>query len=141
MGRTYVRTSALLLLLAAVTAWPVVATPRAQAAACVTVVVRGGHRCVAAGGNGITVLKRAGHTVRYAPSFPGFVCQIDGYPTRCTNPTANYWGYFHAQPGKAWTYSSVGATSRTPAAGTCEGWRFEYGGATTPPRYRCPAAS
>lgn len=112
----------------------------AQARSCVTVVVHSSHSCVAAGGSGIAELERAGHTVAFAPRFPGYICQIDGTPTQCANPSDNYWAYFHARPGASWVYSSAGAGSYTPPAGTCDGWRYETGGAQTPPSGTCPAA-
>lgn len=114
----------------------------AQAAGCVTVVVQDqGQGCVAVGGNGITVMDRAGFQANTnTPMNQGFVCQINHVPSGCSPPSDNYWAYFHAKPGASWVYSSAGAAGYTPAAGTCDGWRYETAGAQTPPSYACPAA-
>ena len=45
-----------------------------------------------------------------------------------------YWSYWHGGP--TWTYSPIGPTEETVAAGDVEGWRWQPGGAgssTDPP--------
>lgn len=62
-----------------------------------------------------------------------FICRINGKPTAATEPCVNtppasaYWSYWHAVPGGAWNYSSLGATGYDPAIGTVEGWAFGSG--------------
>jgi hypothetical protein len=79
-----------------------------------------------------------------------FVCRIEGLPHQpgyaggCAQypPTNAYWSYWVAPRGGAWCYSQIGAASRTPKAGTVEGWSFSSsrseGG--TPPRVAVPGA-
>ncbi|MGK2949300.1 MAG: hypothetical protein ACSLFP_12040, partial [Acidimicrobiales bacterium] len=78
--------------------------------------------------SGYEALERVGYTVTGTQQFPGLLCRINGLPSddpchRAPSPTA-YWGYWHAQRGGSWTYSSVGALSRQPPAGSVEGWAF-----------------
>ena len=60
--------------------------------------------------------------------FPGLLCRINGEPASdpCHGapPPDAYWGYWHAPRGGSWTYSSSGAGSRVPPAGSVEGWSF-----------------
>ena len=86
---------------------------------------------------GLEALKSAGHPYTFVPRQPGFVCTIDARPNPCNNGPANaYWSYWHAQPGGAWSYGSVGAGSYHPPSGSVDGWAF---GSGKPPRSRPPA--
>ncbi|WP_460447676.1 hypothetical protein [Angustibacter aerolatus] len=141
--------------LVALLASGLVAAPPAQAAACsgstgVTVVVDFGPlggtstRCAAGSpASGIAALKAAGFSIAYVQTQPGFVCRLNGLPTaakdpcRRTPPTSAYWSYWHANRGGSWQYSSTGAGSRRPAAGSVEGWAF---GAGARPAVAPPAA-
>lgn len=78
--------------------------------------------------SGYDALERAGYTVTGTQQFPGLLCRIDGLPAddpclRAPSPKA-YWGYWHAERGGSWTYSSEGAGTRPPPAGSVEGWAF-----------------
>ncbi|MFJ9526678.1 prenyltransferase/squalene oxidase repeat-containing protein [Streptomyces cyaneofuscatus] len=84
---------------------------------------------------------------------PGFICRIGNsafnagkqYPTPAKEacvltPQANaYWSYWIASPGQAsWSYSPLGAMSRTPKAGDVDAWVFgatSVGGATGRPTF------
>jgi len=82
--------------------------------------------------NGFEALVKAGFDITNVRSQPGFLCQIDARPTsdcRTVPNASHYWSYWHAARGGSWTYSSSGA-SRTPPAGSVEGWSF---GASQPP--------
>jgi hypothetical protein len=79
--------------------------------------------------SGTSALETAGFAPEHAPN--GIICQLNNTPS---NPAAchanpNYWVYFHASPGGAWRFSSVGPDSYNPAPGSVEGWRFESGSA------------
>ncbi|GAA0727274.1 hypothetical protein Drose_12690 [Dactylosporangium roseum] len=83
---------------------------------------------------GLAALTGAGFTVTGTQRWGlAFVCRIDGRPTAATEPCVNtppasaYWSYWHATPGGAWTYGTLGASSYNPAPGTVEGWRFGSG--------------
>ncbi|WP_433616878.1 hypothetical protein ACQP2P_16110 [Dactylosporangium sp. CA-139114] len=83
---------------------------------------------------GLASLTGSGFTVTGTQRWGlAFVCRINGQPTAATEPCVNtppasaYWSYWHATPGGAWTYSSLGASSYNPAIGTVEGWRFGSG--------------
>lgn len=122
----------------------------AAAAACsgtsgVTVVIDTGSsvstRC--AGGDPASALSALSSvaTVTQVQTQPGFVCRIDGYPASdCvrTPPASAYWAFFHAPRGGAWTYSSQGAASYDPPAGSVIGFRF---GSGQQPRTAPPAPS
>ena len=85
---------------------------------------------------GLAALKSAGHRYTFVPRQPGFVCTIDARPDPCNNGPANaYWSYWHAQPGGAWSYGSIGAGSDHPPSGSVDGWAF---GSGKPPRSRPP---
>lgn len=118
-----------------------VAAAPASAAACsgtsgVTVVVDTGGsistRC--ASGDPSTAWKAltaAGFGTTPVQTFPGALCQINGYPdTSCVRmpPASAYWAFFHAKAGGSWTYSSSGVASFNPAPGTVVGFRFGSGG-------------
>jgi hypothetical protein len=119
----------------------VVAASPASAAACsgtsgVTVVVDTGGsistRC--ASGDPATAWKAltaAGFGTTPVQTFPGALCQINGYPdTSCVRmpPASAYWAFFHAKRGGSWTYSSSGVSSYDPAPGTVVGFKFGSGG-------------
>ncbi len=93
--------------------------------------------------SGLDALRRAGFTWSPVSSQPGMVCRIDSRPAPseqscASSPPANaYWGYFRANRGGDWKYSSVGAAS-TPIAGGVEGWVFLTGG-QRPPGIKPPA--
>jgi hypothetical protein len=118
--------------------------PAAQAAACadgVTVVVD--YRELGAGvqtgcasgspASGLAALSGAGFGYTFPTRQPGFVCRINELPgtdrEACvsTPPAKAYWSYWHAQPGGSWSYSSLGAGSYEPPAGSVEGWAFGAG--------------
>ncbi|QNP65787.1 prenyltransferase/squalene oxidase repeat-containing protein [Streptomyces genisteinicus] len=83
----------------------------------------------------------------------GFICRIGNgafnsgtqYPTpdkeACvlTPPATAYWSYWIASPGqKNWTYSPLGAMSRTPKPGDVDAWVFggtDIGGTTGKPAF------
>jgi hypothetical protein len=115
----------------------------ARAAGCtapsVAVVVDFGHfgggiqrGCVAPGGTGLQLLA-AVFAVTQVQREPGFVCRINGLPTKaqdaCVNtPPGNaYWAFFHGRAGSGWVYSAVGAATYVPPPGTVEGWAFGGG--------------
>jgi hypothetical protein len=80
---------------------------------------------------GLAALTGAGFTYTFVPRQPGFVCTIDKKPSPCNGaPATAYWSYWHAKPHGKWVYSSLGAGSYHPAAGTVQGWAF---GAGQPP--------
>ncbi|WP_405510259.1 terpene cyclase/mutase family protein [Streptomyces cyaneofuscatus] len=84
---------------------------------------------------------------------PGFICRIGNsafnagkeYPTPAKEacvltPQADaYWSYWIASPGQAsWSYSPLGAMSRTPKAGDVDAWVFgatNVGGTTGRPAF------
>jgi hypothetical protein len=128
----------------------VAAAPAAHAAGCttsngVTVVVDfgslgGGIQVGCASGgqsSGLGALSAAGFPYTFVPRQPGLVCQIASLPSPCNGaPTNAYWAYWHAQPGGTWSYSTLGAGSYTPPAGSVEGWAFGAGAqpGIAPPR-------
>src|SRR5256885_1509353 len=74
-------------------------------------------------------------TVKYRPT-DGLITQIDGTPANNRADETHYWSYWH-NTGAGWRYSSVGASSYQPRAGTVEGWHFINGSSTaTPPPLR-----
>lgn len=89
--------------------------------------------------SGFAALRQAGIQFQSSVRFPGFLCKIAGKPENdpCINasPASAYWSYWLAPRGGAWCYSNLGAGSRTPPAGTVEGWSFSLGktGSTSPP--------
>lgn len=96
--------------------------------------------------SGFDALGQAGIGYQTVTAFPGFICRIQGLPgdTDCADtPPANaYWSYWTAERGGSWTYSQVGAGSRTPPAGSVEGWSFSTDATSsdsTPPRTAPPA--
>ena len=78
--------------------------------------------------SGFDALTRAGFTFAGTTQFPGLLCRINGEPASdpCHGapPPNAYWGYWHAPRGGSWTYSTSGAGSRVPPAGSVEGWSF-----------------
>lgn len=69
--------------------------------------------------------------VHYRPT-DGIIVQIDGQPSPASADNDHYWSYWHSSGG-GWSYSNVGASGYSPAAGTVEGWRFVNGGTKAPP--------
>lgn len=94
---------------------------------------------------GLAALEGAGFSVDEIASYPGVVCRIDGQPgpdrEHCQDmpPADAYWGYFHAERGGSWRYSSSGAGRYDPPVGSVEGWSFSEGGGPAPPRVPPPA--
>ncbi|MGB7982564.1 MAG: hypothetical protein WCF36_17420 [Candidatus Nanopelagicales bacterium] len=90
--------------------------------------------------SGLAALSSAGFSVTQVQTQPGFVCRIDGLPSkdpcRVTPPTSAYWSYWYAPKGGSWSYSSRGAGAHDPAPGSVEGWRF---GSGQQPRVSPPA--
>jgi hypothetical protein len=85
---------------------------------------------------GLAALTGAGFSYTFVPRVPGFVCTIDKLPDPCNGaPTTAYWSYWHAKPHGKWVYSTLGAGSYHPAAGSVQGWAFGSGQAPgiTPP--------
>ena len=115
--------------------------PPAAAAACsgtsgVTVVVDygplgGGVRVSCAPGDpasGLAALSAAGYGYSFVPRQPGLVCQVNSKPNPCNGaPTNAYWSYWHASRGGSWSYSTSGAGTYNPRAGSVEGWAFGAG--------------
>ena len=87
--------------------------------------------------SGFDALTRAGFSVTNVTGQP-FLCRIDGQPAddpcNHTPSASRYWSFWHAERGEPWTYSTSGA-SRTPPAGSVDGWAF---GAGEPPRVPPP---
>lgn len=77
---------------------------------------------------GLDALTQAGFEFTFVPRIPGLVCQIDRQPDPCNNASADaYWSYWHRAPNGAWRYSTEGAGTRRPTAGSWEGWVFGTG--------------
>jgi hypothetical protein len=68
----------------------------------------------------------------------GLIVQIDGTPKSGTADDTHYWSYWHDVNGQ-WRYSSSGASSYQPAAGTVEGWAYDNGAAQPPKPNAHPA--
>jgi hypothetical protein len=78
-------------------------------------------------------------TVKYRPT-DGLITQIDGTPGNNRADETHYWSYWH-NTGAGWRYSTTGAGSYLPKAGTVEGWHFINGSSTaTPPPVRSYAS-
>lgn len=138
-----VATLAVIVLLATALVTLVVRAAPAEAAACgskhkkgVTVVVDFSkfHKGVRIGcdvkvpANGLVALRKAGFTYTFVPRQPGFICTIDKEPRKCNGaPAKAYWSYWHAKPHGKWIYSTLGAGSYHPKAGSVEGWAFGDG--------------
>lgn len=60
----------------------------------------------------------------------GLIDQIDGSPTDLRSDDTHFWAYWH-NTGSGWVFSSLGAGSYNPKAGTVEGWA--YGDKAVPP--------
>jgi len=150
------RRAVALALIAAGLAWPVAIGPARAATAydgaCtddagVTIVVDfqdlgGGVSVRCAPGepaSGLDALDRAGITWTGTLRFPGFVCRIAGQPGPESDPCVNtppataYWGYWVAERGGTWCYSTAGAANRKPPPGTVEGWSFAKNRTGNPP--------
>lgn len=94
--------------------------------------------------SGLDALRRAGFSWSPVSSQPAMVCRIDGLPSAndepcvSTPPAKAYWGYYRANRGGDWRYSSVGAAA-SPIQGGVEGWVF-LTATQRPPGVRPPAA-
>lgn len=85
---------------------------------------------------GLAALRGAGFKYTFVPRRPGFVCTINHRPKNCNGaPTSAYWSYWHASPHGKWKYSTLGAGSFHPKAGSVEGWAFGKG---KPPKISPP---
>ncbi|MFI6284582.1 prenyltransferase/squalene oxidase repeat-containing protein [Streptomyces sp. NPDC051018] len=101
---------------------------------------------------GFELLHEAGFTTTGTQSHgDAFICRIGHgstgtqYPTPAqedcvqTPQASAYWSYWIASPGqKSWTYSPLGAMSRTPRAGDVDAWVFgatDIGGTTGKPSF------
>ncbi|MGB9011625.1 MAG: hypothetical protein WCB95_02030 [Aeromicrobium sp.] len=122
----------------------VVSAGAAHAAACpsgtgVTVVVNSSVRCDANGGGAAASnFARAGHSLN---SSRGFVCDIDGYPSRApcrgTAPPDAYWGLFSANgTGGGWNYASQGAYSLSVPKGGWVAFKFQNSSSRSYPGMR-----
>lgn len=73
---------------------------------------------------------------------PAFICRIDNEPPpneeACvdTPPASESWSYWHADAGQSvWTYSSQGAMSYEPPAGSVDAWIFGDSSPNTQPPF------
>ena len=88
--------------------------------------------CAASPSTGFEALHDAGYTTDgTVRDGEGFVCRIDDHPNAkqdaCyyTPPATAYWSYWHANAGQSsWSYSSLGAQSYHPKAGSIDAWVF-----------------
>lgn len=64
--------------------------------------------------------------------------QINGVPSPPHADDTHYWVYWHDTIG-SWAYSSSGASSYSPPAGTVEGWVYDDGGTDAPKPQAAPA--
>ena len=80
---------------------------------------------------GWDLLAAAGLNAQGTSEYPtGFVCRLDNWPSEadqpCTKTPTNAqgtWAYFNSK-SNAWQFSAQGASSRKPACGEVDGWRF-----------------
>ena len=97
--------------------------------------------CAPTATDGYDAMVQAGFTpAGDAQDGTAFVCRIDGYPTEAQTPCATTppasatWSYWHSAPGQSgWSYSTVGAMSYHPPAGSVDAWIF--GPADTAPSF------
>ncbi len=91
--------------------------------------------------SGYDALTKVGVDWTPTQRFPGFLCRIEGLPADdpCVNtpPPDAYWGYWRAEYGGSWRYSTYGPGTTSPAPGPVEGWRFSTGD-DQPPRVAPP---
>jgi hypothetical protein len=87
--------------------------------------------CTTLGGSGLQVLERKHSVTMGTQQYSGFVLKIDGVGTSRPDNT-HYWSYWHSNGHGSWTYSSSGAASSTPRAGTIEGWSYVNGQNSAP---------
>jgi hypothetical protein len=119
---------------------PAVAAVAAKPTHVAIVIVGHGVACVPwhSGITGDEVLNDVA-TVKYRPT-DGLITQIDGTPGNNRADETHYWSYWH-NTGAGWRYSTTGASSYLPKAGTVEGWHFINGSSTaTPPPIRSYAS-
>ena len=87
-------------------------------------------RCATKYANGLAALKSAGFSTKTTPTnFGPFLCQVQGYPSKCTSTANTFWGYWTAKQNKdgswgKWTESPIGASQSKPAKGVAEGWIY-----------------
>jgi hypothetical protein len=78
--------------------------------------------------SGFDALTKAGFSYQGTTQYPGLLCRIDGEPAsdpcHSAPPADAYWAYWHAPRGGDWVYSTSGAGTRVPPAGSVEGWAF-----------------
>jgi hypothetical protein len=87
--------------------------------------------CARVGGTGLELLGQH-HAVRMGTQqYSGFVIEIDGVGTPRPDDT-HYWSYWHSGGNGGWRYSSSGAASYRPKAGTVEGWSYVNGQGSAP---------
>jgi len=83
-------------------------------------------RCATKYGTGTAALRSAG----FAPTLDGgMITKISGKPTSA-DVNKYYWSYWHAAQKSdgsysGWSYSSQGANSYHPSAGSADGWRYQ----------------
>jgi len=89
-------------------------------------------------GNSWNLMLISGIEVEGTSKYPvGFVCRINGIPTKETEScietpgAANGSWAFYLADGSSWEYSSFGASSHSSKCGTTEGWRFLLPGEST----------
>lgn len=111
-------------------------------------------RCVdgplPAGYTGWDALTDAGFSPQSVARTPGFACRLAGEPAKsrsldlpedpdyreqCVNtpPASAFWGYWYADNGGSWKYSSAGAASHRVIEGGFEGWAFALNPEGHPP--------
>jgi hypothetical protein len=113
-----------------------VAAPAEAAAKHVGIVVRYANgkvsaKCAKVGGSGLQLLQRTHSVTLGTMQYSGFVLKIDGTGTAHPDNT-HYWSYWHSGGRGSWSYSSSGAASYSPKAGTVEGWSYVNGQSTAP---------
>ncbi|HSK32642.1 MAG TPA: hypothetical protein VK903_04085 [Propionicimonas sp.] len=118
--------------LAAATTTQALPLPQAATCAGVWVVVDYGSeggistRCATKHGTGTAALRSAG----FNPTLDGgMITRISGKPAS-VDVNKNYWSYWHATRKSdgsysGWSYSSQGANSYHPSAGSADGWRYQ----------------
>lgn len=87
-------------------------------------------RCATTYTNGLVALKSAGFSIKTTKTNYGqFLCQIQGYPSKCTSTANTFWGYWKATQKAdgswgTWTFSDNGAEKSKPRKGVAEGWIY-----------------
>ncbi len=86
-------------------------------------------------GTGWDLISRAAKVEGTRDYEVGFVCRIDGWPTKdaqnCQD-TPTYaegsWAYFLSNKNGSWSFSGTGSSMHRPACGTSEAWLWVAGG-------------